>query len=118
MTDLEAIRAEIVTRRDHWKEEARAAIDLMKQANSELTAHDRAVALFDPGPAQPKRERAARRDIAALVLDALSDDWQTTEQLAKAIGCPPSRVEPALKRLGYAAIMGASGAWKRSGEVA
>jgi hypothetical protein len=102
MSALDDIRAEIVARRDQALRMIELAKAGLADADLELLAHDRAVALFD---APPKPERAKRRDIAELVLAALTDEWQTIAQLAKATGCAPSRVEPALKRIKHDGMM-------------
>ncbi len=116
MTTLDEIRAEIVARRDEAQSDIDDAVAARERANIELEAHDRAVALFAPPP-EPKR--AERRDIASLVLDALTDEWQTVAEIAKATGCAPSRVLPALMRLGVTkAVNNMVGEYKRgTGEL-
>ena len=55
----------------------------------ELDAHDRAVALFvEP----PKAKRSARRDVARLVVEALTDEPQHISEIAFAIRVASSRV--------------------------
>jgi hypothetical protein len=48
--------------------------------------------------APPAPVRKERRDIAALVLGALTDQPQTVAQIAHAIGVQPGRVETALRK--------------------
>ncbi len=107
---LDDIRTEIVARRDaamRTVEREQRTVDCMV---AELEAHDRVVALFDQ---QSEPQRAECRDIAAFVLNALTDEWQTVAQLAKATGCAPSRILPALYRLGFVAQeQSGTGKWR------
>jgi hypothetical protein len=115
MTALDDIRAEIVNREQAMHDrrilaEAALAEALrnIRVAETELMAHDRAVSLFGAREEAPKR--APRRDLAALVLAALTDEWQTVSQLTAAIPfTTPSRVQKVLKRLNPAkATVGSS----------
>ena len=99
---LDQIRAEIVARLDRERDAVgacdAASLDAHRRldlASAELAAHDRAVALFAPPPTP---EPAKRRDIAALVREALTDDWQTIAQIAEKTGLPPSRLLRVLDR--------------------
>lgn len=96
MTELDAIRAEIEKRWDMWIVQARAAEQNAALAHAELEAHDRAVAAMN-GATEPARKE--RRDIAALVLDALTGQPQTPEEIAAAIDARPGQVRAALDRL-------------------
>jgi hypothetical protein len=98
MTTLDEIRTEIIARIARAANESRIADQNHALARAELEAHDRAVSQFAAREEAPKR--APRRDIAALVLAALTDEWQTVSQLTAAIPfTTPSRVQEVLKRL-------------------
>jgi hypothetical protein len=105
MTALDDIRDSIVTRMECLRGQ-------IAMAEAELEAHDRAVAAM-PVPNGSASARAPRRDIAALVREALTDEPQTVAQIAEKTGCFPSRVLPALKRLGADARVDASQRWSR-----
>jgi len=116
MQTLDDIRAEIVVRRDRWATESRVADQNHALAIAELEAHDRAVAAMLPnGAAQPAPARKERRDIAALVLAALTDQPQTADLIAHAIGVQTGRVEAALDRLAarHEAFEGEGEVWRR-----
>ena len=102
---LDQIREDIVARRDRAQRLIDREVGERDQAEAELIAHDRAVALFvQPGP-------PARRNIAALVLARLTGEPQTVEQLAKAIGVGPRQVGKALVRLSRAGQAACEAPW-------
>jgi hypothetical protein len=91
----------IEARHREWSDKERFAKGQLAMVEAELEAHDRAVAAMPAvanGAAKPGR--APRRDIAALVREALTDTPQTVAQIAEKVGVAPSRVLPALERLG------------------
>jgi hypothetical protein len=106
---LNDIRKEIERQRDRAMYEVKRAQNEVDCMVAALEAHDRAVAAMN-GAAQPAPARKERRDIAALVLDALTDQPQTAAQIAHAIGVQPSRVTAALIRVGQPTSNG----WVRS----
>ena len=116
MTALEDVRTEIVSRRDEMAERAETAREALAAAcygvdlaEAELVAHDRAAALFTTPPEPPRR-----RNIADLVLERLSDEPATVEQLAEAIGAHLGHVSMALVRLGPAtAVYDHPAGWRR-----
>lgn len=111
---LDDIRADIVARRDKAMRIIEREQRCMDCAVAELEAHDRAVALFRPEPAEP----VSRRDISALVLARLTDQPQTAEQLAKAIGAKPRQVTKALQRLYPERADDEADGWVRVGGLA
>jgi hypothetical protein len=96
---LDQIRDDILTRRDAAQDRIDSALAERNIAVSELVAHDRAVAAMGNGAAA-NPARAPRRDIGALVREALTDQPQAVAQIAEKVGVPPSRVEPALAKVG------------------
>ncbi len=96
---LDEIRAAIMARVALAEIDSRVADQEMALAKAELEAHDRAVAAMPALNGAAKPERAKRRDIAALVRDALTAEPQTVKRVAERAGVPPSRVRPALLRL-------------------
>lgn len=116
---LDDIRKEIEIRRDRWAVESRIADQNHALAIAELQAFDRAVAAMERADrtldGTPARKE--RRDIAALVLAALTDEPQTVVQIAHAIGVQPSRVLTALAQRGYGkARQDAGDGWVRAGD--
>jgi hypothetical protein len=110
MSKLDDIRAEIVNRIEAAKmvvAEGQRTLDL---ACRELDAHDRAVALFvEP----PKAKRSARRDVARLVVEALTDEPQHISKIAAAVGIAPSRVLHTLERTAHARRAEGTDGWVR-----
>jgi hypothetical protein len=104
MGTLDEIRAEIVARRDLAQTEIDRYQADLRTIMAELAAHDRAAdAVRQPelpfaNPAPPTR--APRRDIAALVLDALDiEDRQMPLQIATRVNAQLRQVGAALARL-------------------
>jgi hypothetical protein len=98
---LNEIRLSIEARHREWSDKERFAKGQLAMVEAELEAHDRAVAAMPAvanGAAKPGR--APRRDIAALVREALTSEPQTVAQIAEKVGVPPSRALPALKKVG------------------
>jgi hypothetical protein len=95
---LDEIRADIMTRLDLARRADAVAVQNIAMAEAELEAHDRAVAAMGNGAEKPAR--APRRDIGALVREALTHQPQTVAQIAEKVGVPPSRALLGLKRLG------------------
>jgi hypothetical protein len=97
MTSLDDIRASILHHRDQALRELERSQRTVDCMVAELEAHDRAVAAMGSGAAKPAR--APRRDIGALVREALTDQPQTLAQIAEKVGVPPSRALPALEKI-------------------
>jgi hypothetical protein len=98
---LDEIRAGILARHTEWEDKARFASGQLAMIEAELLAHDRAVtAMPEAANGNAKPGRAARRDIAALVRAALTDEPQTVAQIAEKTAVVPGRVVVALKRIG------------------
>jgi hypothetical protein len=102
---LDEIRADLEAQRAEWADKAHVARHNFDIAEAKLAAHDRAVAampmpVMGDGQAAWMRKRAPRRDIAALVREALTAEPQTVAQIAEKVGVPPSRALPALKKVG------------------
>jgi hypothetical protein len=104
------IRAEIVARLEQAEMAVTtcdaAALDAHRRldlATTALAAHDRAVAAMNSAAQPAPVVRKERRDIAALVLGALTDQPQTVTQIAHAIGVQPGRVEVAVAKVGVRA---------------
>jgi len=110
---LDEIRAAIMARHVEWEDKERFAKGQLAMIEAELEAHDRAVAAM---PAvengEVKAARAPRRDIPALVREALTAEPQTVAQIAEKAGVAPSRALPALKKIG--AFVDASQRWSAS----
>lgn len=94
MNTLDKIRAEIVARFEAANLDCRNAAIARDIAAAELALLDRVDAPSAPAAPEP----AKRRDIAALVREALTDDWQTIAQIAEKTGLPPSRLLRVLDR--------------------
>lgn len=99
MSALDSLRDQILARRADAHHRWQIAEQDVAIASAELDAHDRAVSLFAPQTAPPKK-RAARRDFAELVLAALTDEPQSIGQLAAKTEIVPRRVLRALQQLG------------------
>lgn len=101
---LDDIRREIANRYERAVIDSRVADQQMALAKAELEAHDRAVAAmppaFDLSIKSVRSPRAPRRDIAALVREALTAEPQTVAQVAEKVGVAPSRALPALNKVG------------------
>lgn len=102
---LDDIRAEIEVRHNEAQRWLRAAEHELDKAGRalglvavELLAHDRAAEALN-GTVGGAPARQPRRDIAALVRDALAGAPQTVEAIAEKIDVRPSQVRAAIERL-------------------
>ena len=108
---LDEIRNDLLRRIEVAQREADNARIILATNAAELAAHDRAVAAMQLDTPQHHMQatRAPRRDIAALVREALTVEPQTVKQVAEKTGIAPSRVEPALQK--------GAGSWTGQGWV-
>lgn len=96
---LDKIRAEIVYALSLARENLADSDRRVRCIEAELSSHDRAVAAMNAAPHTALAAREPCRDVAVLVLDALTDEWQTAAEIGEAIGVARERVDATLSRL-------------------